>query len=42
MAPTANHCQDWKEEYGGLLVDLEAEKTYVPLFNSAVVFKIPR
>lgn len=37
--------KDWKEQYGGLLVDDEAPegpKPYVPLFNSAVVFRIPR
>lgn len=33
---------DWKEEYGGLLEDLEGGKTYVPEFNSLVAFNVPR
>ncbi|KAG2448268.1 hypothetical protein HYH02_006852 [Chlamydomonas schloesseri] len=40
--------KDWKEEYGGVLVDLEdtaagpAGRRYVPQWNSVVVFKVPR
>lgn len=34
--------RDWKKEYGGLLIDLEGGKTYVPEFNSAVIFRVPR
>ena len=30
------------EDYGGLLIDHEGEKMYVPEFNSAVVFRVPR
>mmetsp|Transcript_17382 Transcript_17382/g.29791 ORF Transcript_17382/g.29791 Transcript_17382/m.29791 type:complete len:484 (+) Transcript_17382:80-1531(+) len=37
--------QDWKAEYGGLLVDLESPEgsstTYVPEFNSCILFRIP-
>jgi hypothetical protein len=34
--------KNWKEEYGGLLLDLEGNKTYIPEYNSAVVFSVPR
>ncbi|KAJ9510491.1 hypothetical protein QJQ45_015954 [Haematococcus lacustris] len=37
--------RDWQPEYGGLLLDLEAPggtRTYVPEFNSAIAFRIPR
>ncbi|KAG2442500.1 hypothetical protein HXX76_002586 [Chlamydomonas incerta] len=40
--------KDWKEEYGGVLVDLEdaaagpSGRRYVPQWNSVVAFKVPR
>lgn len=34
--------KDWTEDKGGLLIDLEAGKTYVPVFNSIIMFRIPR
>ncbi|GAB4812976.1 hypothetical protein N2152v2_000022 [Parachlorella kessleri] len=37
--------KDWRAEHGGALVDLEAaggRKAYVPLFNSVVMFRVPR
>lgn len=34
--------KDWKEEYGGQLVDMVTKKEYVPEFNSMVAFSVPR
>lgn len=37
--------KDWREEYGGCLVDLHKEESpirYVPLYNSLVAFLVPR
>ncbi|GFR40917.1 hypothetical protein Agub_g1573, partial [Astrephomene gubernaculifera] len=41
--------RDWREEYGGVLVDLEAPAApprvgarYVPMWNSVVAFRVPR
>eukprot|EP00930_Biecheleria_cincta_P101136 TRINITY_DN92771_c0_g1_i1.p1 TRINITY_DN92771_c0_g1~~TRINITY_DN92771_c0_g1_i1.p1 ORF type:complete len:302 (-),score=41.79 TRINITY_DN92771_c0_g1_i1:55-960(-) len=37
--------RDWKESYGGCLVDHGCERrarTIVPQFNSAIIFKVPR
>ncbi|GLC38925.1 hypothetical protein PLESTB_000462000 [Pleodorina starrii] len=41
--------RDWREEYGGVLVDLEDPsapagegRKYVPLWNSLVAFRVPR
>lgn len=34
--------KDWKDEYGGQLVDMVTEKEYVPEFNSMVAFEVPR
>eukprot|EP01125_Pyxidicula_operculata_P007889 TRINITY_DN2664_c0_g1_i1.p1 TRINITY_DN2664_c0_g1~~TRINITY_DN2664_c0_g1_i1.p1 ORF type:complete len:557 (-),score=99.88 TRINITY_DN2664_c0_g1_i1:23-1570(-) len=33
---------NWKEEDGGLLVDLEKNQKYVPEFNSLISFVVPR
>mmetsp|Transcript_15660 Transcript_15660/g.27321 ORF Transcript_15660/g.27321 Transcript_15660/m.27321 type:complete len:242 (-) Transcript_15660:1709-2434(-) len=34
--------KDWKESDGGVLVDNQTGKRYVPKFNSAVIFMVPR
>lgn len=37
--------KDWKEEDGGILVDLHnpvLPKTYIPQWNSAIIFSVPR
>eukprot|EP00123_Amoebidium_parasiticum_P014006 comp22278_c0_seq1/m.32971 comp22278_c0_seq1/g.32971 ORF comp22278_c0_seq1/g.32971 comp22278_c0_seq1/m.32971 type:complete len:654 (-) comp22278_c0_seq1:315-2276(-) len=35
--------KDWTEEMGGLLTDVEGDgKSYVPEFNSAIAFRVPR
>jgi hypothetical protein len=34
--------KDWQQGYGGLLQDLEGGATFVPQYNSAVVFRVPR
>jgi hypothetical protein len=34
--------KDWKREYGGVLRDEETGTDYVPIFNSAVAFRVPR
>lgn len=34
--------KDWKEEYGGQLVDMVTKKEYVPEFNSMIAFEVPR
>lgn len=34
--------KDWTEEDGGVLVDLQTGARYVPVFNSAVAFRVPR
>lgn len=34
--------KEWRSEDGGLLVDIEGGRTYVPEFNSLVAFRIPR
>ncbi|GIL72735.1 hypothetical protein Vretimale_4446 [Volvox reticuliferus] len=41
--------RDWREEYGGVLIDLEdptappgVGRKYVPLWNSVVAFRVPR
>ena len=34
--------KDWKEEYGGTLIDIPTSTNYVPEFNSLIAFKIPR
>lgn len=34
--------EEWTREDGGLLLDLETGKEYVPEFNSLIAFKIPR
>ena len=34
--------KDWKEEYGGQLVDMVTETEYVPEFNSMIAFEVPR
>lgn len=31
----------WKTEYGGLLHDVEKNKYHLPLFNTAIFFKVP-
>ena len=34
--------KDWKDEYGGQLVDMVTGKEYVPEFNSMIAFEVPR
>ena len=34
--------RDWKEEFGGNLVDIPEGRLYVPLYNSVVAFRVPR
>ena len=34
--------KDWKDSYGGLLVDIEGSQTYIPEYNSAIIFQVPR
>lgn len=34
--------KNWTKEDGGLLLDLEGHKEYVPEFNSCVFFRVPR
>ncbi|KAL4546160.1 hypothetical protein Ndes2526B_g05255 [Nannochloris sp. 'desiccata'] len=34
--------KDWTDEMGGALVDLETDTKYIPEFNSAIIFKVPR
>jgi hypothetical protein len=33
---------DWIEQYGGILRDLDGKQHLTPVFNSAVVFRVPR
>lgn len=34
--------KDWREEYGGVLVDIETGTRHVPQFNSLIAFDVPR
>lgn len=34
--------KDWTAELGGALVDLHCDKRYVPEYNSAIAFRVPR
>jgi hypothetical protein len=34
--------RDWAEDMGGVLLDLEGGQAFVPQFNSAVAFRVPR
>lgn len=34
--------RDWLPQYGGTLVDLETGQSYLPEFNTLVVFEVPR
>eukprot|EP00238_Polyblepharides_amylifera_P011596 CAMPEP_0196580980 /NCGR_PEP_ID=MMETSP1081-20130531/31818_1 /TAXON_ID=36882 /ORGANISM="Pyramimonas amylifera, Strain CCMP720" /LENGTH=348 /DNA_ID=CAMNT_0041901043 /DNA_START=76 /DNA_END=1122 /DNA_ORIENTATION=+ len=34
--------KDWKTDFGGLFIDLEADKPYLPEFNNLVAFTVPR
>ena len=34
--------QDWKTEYGGVLVDVPTGRRFTPEFNSVVLFQVPR
>ncbi|KAL3142973.1 hypothetical protein ABBQ38_003255 [Trebouxia sp. C0009 RCD-2024] len=34
--------KNWKAEYGGLLRDCVTNKVYIPEFNSAIAFRVPR
>lgn len=34
--------KDWDKEHGGALVDCQTGERYVPSFNSAVIFQVPR
>ena len=34
--------KDWKREMGGILVDMETNRKYVPEFNSLIAFNVPR